>query len=85
MLISKGLIKKLENNNYNSGILYKYFRDMNNMKEVLTCCDEEKNKEMIDFIDDQVSNTYLFFKQCGINISLEDAKSYKDYVLTRKN
>ena len=85
MLISKGLIKKLEINNYNPGILYKYFRNMNNMKEVLTCCGEEKNKEMIDFIDDQVSNTYLFFKQYGINISLEDAKSYKDYVLTRKN
>ena len=84
LLVNKILIKKLEKDNYNEKDIYRYFTNMNNIREGLTYINESFYKDLIDFVDEQEDFVYEYLSERKLNVSKEKVKSLKEYHIVEK-
>lgn len=84
LLINKALIIKIKDENYDDTYIYRYFINMNNIKEVLLYLDENRYKDIISFIDEQEDCLYDFLKEYDIDVSKDEIKEYKEYHIINK-
>ena len=79
LLVNKILIKKMKEENYDERFVYRYFTNMNNIKEVLTYTNEEHYKDIISFIDEQEDIIFDFVNGKAVDMPKENMKRMKEY------